>query len=135
MFAVLFLSSSAVHIFAQKKVEDREVIVVEFLIPNRIHPGKTEIPINDDGEFGQVSISECGFPGKCPGHVYSTYTLSAKASSKVESKTKVNFKIEVTDGCKTQKAFTVYRMQQTKIQLKCGVSLVAYYGFESKEGN
>lgn len=139
LLAVLFLAFSATHIFAQKKAKPKEVINIEFLIPRRNYKNKIEIPVNinskEDSSVGQTSIRECGVPAGCKDFIYSTYTLTAKAFKVTKTKISVIFNIEVNDGCKTQKTFMVYQKRQSKIQLKCGVSLVAYYGVENKKGN
>ncbi len=47
-----------------------------------------------------------------------------------KDKVNVGFEIEIDEECKTRKIFAVHRNKQIKVQLKCNVSLVAYYGFE-----
>jgi hypothetical protein len=51
-----------------------------------------------------------------------------------EGELKISFDIAIVERCETQKIFIVYRNQQTKIQLNCGVNLVGYYEFKTDRG-
>lgn len=64
-----------------------------------------------------------------------SYMFTARAFRLGKDKSNLSFEILVGENCKSRKIFKIYRNRQNKLQLKCGVSLVAYYGVESKEGN
>jgi hypothetical protein len=142
-FNLLLIIAFASHfgtneIFAQKKAKPKEVIIVKFSLPNWKSFKKGQFPINKtpQGNFdsGDISVSECMDPSnkEC---TYSSYEFAGRAFAVNKNLAKINFKIEVDDNCKTRRIFTVYRNKETKIRLNCGVSLIAYYGFESKETN
>jgi hypothetical protein len=140
LFLILFLGFTAIQIFAQKMVKLREVIIIEFLAPNHKEFRKDEIFINkkpkSEFEVGGGSGSECGecTPEQIDAQP-SDYLYTARVFRMGKNKANIGFEISVDGECKTQKVFAVYRNQQTKIQLNCGVSLIAYYGFESKKAN
>lgn len=126
-------------VFAQKDRKSREVIVVEYLMAGDKSSEKLEIPVNGDNGVG--SVSECldwtGREDECT-KAYSSFELSGKTLQISKNTARVNFKAEIfadSKECKTRKIFTVYRNRQTRLQLKCGVSLIAYYGFASAETN
>lgn len=128
------------QVFAQRKLQSKEVMVIEFLIPNQKSYEKAKIPIGKNLKelvVEGMAVNECGYPDReeCKNYPYWTYTFSASAFKTGKAPTKVKFQIKVTNNCKTQKIFTVHRKRQTKIQLNCGVNLVAYYGFETEETN
>ena len=143
LFLTLLVAShfGTTAVFAQKKIKPTEVIVIEFLVPDRESFDKWEIPINKNSREklsgGGGNVSECldYSDTECAKIPYSSYDFYGKAFALDKNKTKVSFKIKINDECKTRWFFTVYRNRQNKIQLGCGVSLVAYYGFESKEAN
>ena len=128
----------ATQVFAQKKLKRKEVIIVKFLIPKQREFDNVKIPIEKNSKDAGISggaVNECLTNKGCDNSDYWTYTFSANAFRTRKAITKVNFEIEVTKGCKTQKTFTVYRKRRTKLRLDCGVSLIAYQGFESEEAN
>ena len=134
MFAVLFLCFGTTDIFAQKKAIPREVIVIEILSPISKDADKREVLINktvksnyEAGGGRGNACTSCDQNG--------SYEFNATAWRMGKDKSKISFKISFADECRTRKIFTIYRNQQTKIQLNCGVNIVAYYGFESEEGN
>ena len=139
LFVILCFANT--QSLAQNKAKSKEVIIVEFLIPYRDDFAKSKITINKNSKSkisdGGVSISECGFPEteECKTFISTNYEFLAKADELSKISTKVTFNIEVTDGCKTKKIFTVYRNQKTKLKLKCGVTLIARYVFASEETN
>lgn len=140
LFAVLFLGFGTIHISAQKKIKLREVIIIEFLAPKHTEVRRDEIFINKTPESkfesGGGSGSGCGECTLEQINVQpSDYLYTARAFRMGKNKANIGFEIEVDGECKTRKIFTVHRNQQTKIQLKCGVSLTAFYGFESEEEN
>lgn len=128
LISVFVLYFGTTEILAQKKPPSKEMIIFEFLIPSRKSSNKMEVAVNENSKgkiFGQTSIEEC-LSDNCEGN-YSTYTVEAKAFRTGKNTTKINFKIKVTDSCKTQGVFVVYRNHRTKTKLSCGVSLIAYY--------
>lgn len=136
LLIVLFLIFGIVQTFAQKKAKPREVIMIEISVPNFEEADKREVLMNrpskikyDASGSGGQSCINCNEPSD------SFYGLRAGAVRIGKDSAKVGFKIEIDEKCKTRKVFMVYRNQQTKIQLNCGVSLVAYYGYESEEAN
>jgi Na+-transporting NADH:ubiquinone oxidoreductase subunit NqrF len=153
LFAVLFLVFFTTHIFAQKKAKQREVIVIEITTPNKNidrqevlinRTPKTNYEIGGGGANGGGSV--CGDCSPKESEEINkkykaqlrklSYGFTAKAWRMGKNKSNLSFGISVgEDNCQTQKIFTVYRNQQTKIQLNCGVSLIAYYGLKNEEGN
>ncbi|HEY0460916.1 MAG TPA: hypothetical protein VGC97_17405 [Pyrinomonadaceae bacterium] len=104
---------------------------------------KLEFPINktSKGKFdaGGGMVSECGFPEKpeCAKFIYSSYDISGRAFAAGKNQAKIKLKADISannNDCKINRTYTVYRNRKTKIRLNsCGASLIAYYGFESKE--
>lgn len=140
LFAALFLIFIATQTFAQKKPEQKQIVVIKFLIPKQKEFAKEEVPIEKKSKLVGISetvINECGVPesGECNNSNDWTYTFSANAFRTRKAITIVDFKIKVNNECKTQNTFTVYQSRKTKLSLKCGVSLIAYYGLKTKEEN
>lgn len=158
IFSLLLIIAFASHFgiiqsFAQKRAKPREVIFIEFTSPtggiakweviiNR--SPKTKYQTAGGGASGAgVSCSHCSqeyfeeLRRKANEEAAKkSYGFTAKAWRMGKDKSNVNFAISTGGGeCQTQKTFTVYRNRQTKLQLKCGISLTAYYGFESKKAN
>jgi hypothetical protein len=163
LFAVLFLILSVAQIFAQKK--PREVIVIEISVPNFENTDKRQILINRTtktryektggrvksvGNTVGYSCGDCSAEllAKLKEQVLTENKEMAKINSEISfymfiarafrmGKDKSNLSFIISDGkdCKLRKILKVYRNRQNKMQLKCGASLVAYYGFESKGGN
>lgn len=161
---ILFLVLVASHfgttaIFAQKKAKPREIVVIEISVPTFDDADKREVLINQTAE-GKYEISGGGGKGiastvGCPRcsaeelaelhaelkkslineNEFSSYSFTARARRMGNDKSKMSFDISVGESCRAKKVFTVYRNQQNEIQLNCGVSLIAYYGFEMKEAN
>ncbi len=140
-------------IFAQKRAKPREVIVIEFnLAENNLI--RREVPINRNlksqrgigggtGNGGGVGCSHCSqaelekLDKELKEELQKeskSYIAEAWRINKNESKLK--FEISTKGGsCQAEKTFIVYRNQQTKIQLDCGVNLIAYYSFISKKAD
>jgi hypothetical protein len=149
IFSLLLIITFASHfgtnaVFAQKRVKRKEVIIIEFSMPNRESPDKWEIPINKTPkgslDAGGGMVSECGIPDdpECAKTIYSAYKYQAKAFAVGKSQTRIDIKIEYTVGaenCQTRRTLIVYRKRQAKIRLGCGANLLARYGPETKEAN
>jgi hypothetical protein len=123
-----------IHTFAQKKAKRKEAVVIELSIPGREETIKAEMSVNQTPKF-ENSIQGGGSCGDCDEFQTPDYEFKATAFKMNKNKTKVSFKIKIGDECKTSWVFTVYRNRKTKLQLQCGVSLIAYFGFESEEAN
>ena len=158
IFSLLLLITVASHFgtiqsFAQKRTKPREVIVIEFTTQDK-GLDKQEVLINrtpktnyktsgGGANGGGVVCGDCSREdfeklnkAYKAGLERLSYGFTAKAWRMGQNKSTVNFGISVGSGnCRTQKTFTVSRNKATKIQMDCGVSLVAYYGLESKEAN
>lgn len=158
LFCLLFIITCASSfgtsaIFAQKRSQSLEVIVIEFkFAENGLI--KREVPINRNlkiqngigggmGNGGGVGCSHCSqvelekLNKELKEEIQKEskfYTAEAWRINK--NKSKLKFEISIKGGsCKAENTFIVYRNQQTKVQLDCGINLIAYYGFESKEAN
>lgn len=150
LFNLLLIIAVASHFdiirgFAQKRVKPKEAIILVFTLSTDESFDKLEFPINKTakGKFdaGGGMVNECGFPElpECAKFVYSSYIISGRAFAAGKNRAKIKLKADVTVGykdCKISGTYTVYRNRKTKIRLtSCGASLIAYYGFESKEAN
>lgn len=135
-FLILVVAShfGITSVFAQKKVKRKEVVVIELLIPGREEITKAEVLINQTPKL-KNSVRGGGGCGNCDESQTPPYEFKAEVFKIDKNKTKVSFKIEVGDECRTGWVFTVSRNRKTKLQLNCGISLTAYYGFESEETN
>jgi hypothetical protein len=123
-----------IHAFAQKKSKRKEAVVIELSIPGREETTKAEVPINQTPK-PENSIRGGGGCGDCDESQTPPYEFKAGVFKMDKNKTKVSFGIKIGDECKTSWVFTVYRNRKTKLQLQCGVSLIAYYRFKSEEAN
>ena len=100
-----------------------------------------EIPIrpkyNEGVWFEAESIAECNNsnPENCKDFVNRSYGISVESAKLSRNSARITFKIEDANGCKVKKIFTVSRDKKSKFKLKCGFTLIAYYGFETNEAN
>ena len=148
-FSLLLIITFASHFgtnaaFAQKRASPKEVIVVEFLFPNQVS-FKSKIPINKTPKGSlkawDGAVHECGIPEdpECAKTIYASYTFSARAFASGKSQTRINLQTKASydhEVCTMQKrTFIVYRNRQTKLRLKCGLTLIARYGLETEETN
>ena len=142
-----------IQIFAQKRTKPREVIVIEFTTPYK-SINRQEVLINRTPQTNYETAgggaagggAGCGDCSREESERLSreykaelrkfSYGFTAKARRLDKDKSNVDFGISVGGGnCQTEKTFTVYRRQQTKFQLDCGITLTAYYGLESEKAN
>lgn len=141
------------QIFAQKKSKLREVIIIEFTTPsnailkrevliNRTSKIKSWIGSGVENGIG-VGCSHCDkkkleeINRKAREKFKKeSYSFTASAWKTGKNKSNLNFDVSIGDGnCYTKKIITIHRNKITNVQLNCGLSLVAYYGFESEEVN
>jgi len=149
-FSLLLIIAFASHfgtntVFAQKRAKPKDIIVVEFLLPNQESFGKVEIPINNtpkgDSDAGGGAVRECGIPEnpECAKTIYASYEFHARAFASGKNQTRVNLQIEASfdnEECAMQKmTFIVYRNRQTKLRLNCSIVLLARYGLQGKEAS
>lgn len=136
---VIIFCFNNIQSLAQNRAKVKEVIVIQFLIPNRTSFSEWKVPINrykrTGSGVGGISISECGFPEteECKNFVYSSYEFSAHSIKLNNFATRVSFNINVSDECKTKKVFTVYRAKKIRLKLRCGVILTSRYGLASEK--
>ncbi|HEX8736434.1 MAG TPA: hypothetical protein VF721_13985 [Pyrinomonadaceae bacterium] len=158
LFLVLVATDFGISpVFAQKKGKPpREVIVIEISVPTFYEVDKREVLINRTskskykymGGAGKGMAGTVGCPRCSPEEIaklnaksaineneISSYGFTASAWRMGKDKSKMRFDISVGESCQAQKKFMIYRNRQNKIQLNCGVSLVVYYGFETKEAD
>ena len=84
------------QVFAQKKLKPKEVMVIEFVIPNQKNYEKAKIPIGKNSKelvVEGMAVNECGYPDReeCKNYPYWTYTFSASAFKSGKAPTKVKF--------------------------------------------
>ncbi len=129
--AILFLNFGAAQIFAQEKTQ--EFIIVKMIIRKEIFEHQFRIPIRksfDDGEltgggFATVDCANCLLTGR--------YEFYGFAESVNQNKSRVSFtaKFDNQKSCGFDaKIFIAYRNKITKLKLKCGIEIVAF--FENK---
>jgi len=150
IFSLFLLIAVASHfgiiqVFAQKRVKPKEVIIVVLSLSTGYSFDGLEFPINKTSkgifDAGGGMVSECGSPEKpeCAKYIYKSYDISGRAFAINKTQAKIRLKADITVGdndCKINGTYTVYRNRKTKIGLdSCGASLIAYYGFKSKEAN
>ncbi|MGI8556273.1 MAG: hypothetical protein ACR2LT_07965 [Pyrinomonadaceae bacterium] len=134
---IIALYFGTTEVPAQKTIKAREIIIVEVSISG-YETDRREVPINRTSH-SKYEIGGGGGCGECYAEQPDDYLYTARAFRMGKNKVNVGFQIaegmDSDDKCKTQKIFAVYRNQKTKVKLRCGVNLIAYYGFETERAN
>lgn len=139
MFFFLTTCFGVSQIYAQNNTSQTEIIIIEIFAPNHTEPEKLQIPINrrknENLDEGIGSVSHCVHCNEEDRALLPIdFTLRARAFRMGKNKVNIGVELSVNeDRCRTTEIFGITRNKKTKVKLKCGVTLFAYYDFESKE--
>ncbi len=138
---VFFLCLGVICISAQGVSEKKEAIILELKIKvnEEIVVQKLDFPLDTNikevGGGGFAYGIECDHcdESKLPSYIggYMVKSLGQKVS-------KLKFWVKIKNTakkCSVKTKFKVFRNRRTNLNLNCGVTLVAYYGFELEEEN
>ncbi len=148
LFALLLLAFGfgATSAFAQEVDKSNNTIVVKVSIPeNPSKPSKVKIAklvttanksLDDYAHLGEsppwkiFATTHCI---DCPLANFGFGITSNKSLNEDKVELKIQIDFEDKENCSIKKKIFVIRGEETEIRLKCGIKLIAHYGFELKK--
>jgi hypothetical protein len=130
IFLFLILCSGETGIFAQEIIPSKDFITVKMVIKNESFKQEWSVPIQES--FQGSGLKGGGFATVdcigCP--LTSEYKFYAFAETVNQNQARVSITVEFVNrkDCNlSDKIFLISRRKQTKLKLKCGIEIIAYY--------
>ena len=134
---VLFACPCFAQTLIPAQPKEREFINVELVIRKEYFAHQANVPLSENlltedgkhlikGEFLATGLATVDCI-KCP--LSSEFMLTTTAKSSTDKLSEVNVSIDFINKrkCDVDKTFQVKRGKKSKINLKCGVAIIAYY--------
>jgi len=133
LLVLTFFGSGTTQIFAQKKSNPKDVIVVELSVSKGTNTQIIEVPISTVSRTSEKPLKpawEKDGDGSLPPQF--SYNLEAYINDKNSSKV---YFAAVVERCQetTRKDFIVTKGKRTELELGCEIKITAYYGIKSKD--